>query len=218
MKVHKFGKAEILTPRQISLLFTVGFVKSRDRALFGVCLYAAARINEACTLLRGDVIGFKGIRSKLVLRSVNTKGKRDTREIKIHPVLREYLEEYLKECPYPRKPYLFPGRHGRSHIRKGSADRILRETCYRLEIEGVSTHSFRRTALTQMSDAGIPLRHIQAISGHRSLAALERYLGVTEQQKAGAIASLDFEFCEDFDPETLTIPSTEEYLDPGFSD
>ncbi len=30
-----------------------------------------------------------------------------------------------------------------------------------------------------MSDAGVPLRHIQAISGHKTLAALERYLGVT---------------------------------------
>ncbi len=43
-----------------------------------------------------------------------------------------------------------------------------------------------------MSDAGVPLRHIQAISGHRSLATLERYLGVTEQQKQNAISALDF--------------------------
>lgn len=64
--------------------------------------------------------------------------------------------------------------------------------CETLEWEGVSTHSFRRTALTQMSDAGVPLRHIQAISGHRSLSALERYLGVTEKQKQSAIQALDF--------------------------
>jgi integrase/recombinase XerD len=68
----------------------------------------------------------------------------------------------------------------------------LRQVCEKLEWEGISTHSFRRTALTRMSDAGVPLRHIQAISGHRSLSALERYLGVTEQQKQSAIASLDF--------------------------
>ena len=43
-----------------------------------------------------------------------------------------------------------------------------------------------------MSDAGGPLRHIQAIYGHRSLATLERYLGVTEQQKQNAISALDF--------------------------
>jgi integrase len=113
MKVNRFGKAEILTPEQISSLFGSGFVNSRDRALFGICLYAAA-------------------------------------------------------------------------------DRLLREACLKLEIEGVSTHSFRRTALTHMSDSGVPLRHIQAISGHRTLAALERYLGVTDQQKQRAISTLDF--------------------------
>ena len=43
-----------------------------------------------------------------------------------------------------------------------------------------------------MSDAGVPLRHIQAISGHKTLSALERYLGVTEQQKESAIATWDF--------------------------
>ncbi len=43
-----------------------------------------------------------------------------------------------------------------------------------------------------MSDAGVPLRHIQAISGHKTLSALERYLGVTEQQKESVIATLDF--------------------------
>lgn len=193
MKVNRFGKAEILTPEQISLLFTSGFVNSRDRALFGVCLYAAARINEACTLFSGDVIGIKGVREKLVIRSFNTKGKQETREIDIHPQLREYLEEYSKLTrPNKYNPYLFPGRHGRGHIHKASADRILREACKKLEIEGVSTHSFRRTALTWMSDAGVPLRHIQAISGHRTLAALERYLGVTDKQKQRAISTLSF--------------------------
>ncbi|MHC5761887.1 tyrosine-type recombinase/integrase [Nostoc sp.] len=189
MKINRFGRAEILTPDQINLLFTEGFVNPRDRALFGVCLYAACRINEACTLAVKDVFGSNGVRGVLVLRSVNTKGKRDTREIQVHPKLREYLEEYN---PNRRKEFLFPGRHGLLHIHKVSADKILRDTCVRLGIEGVSTHSFRRTALTRMSDAGIPLRHIQEISGHRTLAALERYLGVTEKQKQNAISALDF--------------------------
>lgn len=194
MKVNRFGKAEILTPEQISSLFGSGFVKERDRALFGICLYAAARINEACTLFYADAIGLKGVRDKLVIRSFNTKGKQETREIDIHPRLKEYLEEYHHSHPSLNKynPHLFPGRHGRGHIHKASADRLLREACLKLEIEGVSTHSFRRTALTHMSDSGVPLRHIQAISGHRTLAALERYLGVTDKQKQRAISTLDF--------------------------
>lgn len=192
MKVNKFGRAAILTPTQITLLFEEGFTKPRDKALFGICLYGAARINEACTLLRGDVIGLKGVREVLVIRSYNTKGKQSTREIQIHPQLKEYLAEHHRTDKWYTRPYLFPGRHGKGSIHKGSADKILRQTCLKLEIEGVSTHSFRRTALTRMSDAGVPLRHIQAISGHRTLAALERYLGVTEAQKESAISTLDF--------------------------
>jgi integrase/recombinase XerD len=194
MKVNRFGRAEILTAQQISLLFNEGFVNPRDKALFGVCLYAAARINEVCTLFYADAIGLKGVRDKLVIRCFNTKGKQETREIDIHPRLRKYLEDYRTSSPSLDKynPHLFPGRHGRGHIHKASADRILRAACLRLEIEGVSTHSFRRTALTWMSDAGVPLRHIQAISGHRTLAALERYLGVTDKQKLRAISTLDF--------------------------
>ena len=192
MKVNRYGRAKILTPDEINLLFNEGFTKPRDQALFGVCLYAAARINEACTLLRGDVIGFKGVRDVLVIRSYNTKGKQETREIQIHPQLKEYLTEHHSTDRWHTRPHLFSGRHGRGHINKTSADKILRDTCRKLEIEGVSTHSFRRTALTRMSDAGVPLRHIQAISGHKTLAALERYLGVTEQQKETAISTLDF--------------------------
>ena len=194
MKTNRYGRAEILTPYQINLLFNEGFTKPRDRALFGVCLYAATRINEACTLLRGDVIGIKGVRDKLVIRTYNTKGKQATREIQVHPQLKEYLAEHHRTDKWHIRPHLFPGRHGRNHILKTSADAILRMVCKKLEIEGVSTHSFRRTALTRMSDSGVPLRHIQAISGHRTLAALERYLGVTEQQKETAISTLDFDF------------------------
>ena len=89
---------------------------------------------------------------------------------------------------------MFPGRHGLGHIHKASADRILREALRRVDLDerGISTHSFRRTALTWMSDSGIPLRHIQSISGHQSLSALEHYLGATDQQKENAISILDF--------------------------
>ena len=45
-------------------------------------------------------------------------------------------------------------------------------------------------ALTQMSNAGIPLRIIQEISGHNNLEQLQRYLEVKPDQVRGAMASL----------------------------
>ena len=71
-----------------------------------------------------------------------------------------------------------------------SASRILREALEKVGIEGASTHSLRRTALTTMSNSGQPLRIIQEVSGHRSLEVLEEYLAVKDEQVKGAIASL----------------------------
>jgi len=60
----------------------------------------------------------------------------------------------------------------------------------KIDLEGISTHSFRRTALTQMSNAGMPLRVIQQISGHRTLEELQKYLEVKPEQVRGAVSSL----------------------------
>ncbi|MBI4779709.1 MAG: tyrosine-type recombinase/integrase [Oscillatoriophycideae cyanobacterium NC_groundwater_1537_Pr4_S-0.65um_50_18] len=73
-----------------------------------------------------------------------------------------------------------------------SADAILRSVLSELQIESASNHSFRRTAITQMHNARVPIKHIQTISGHKTLAALQRYVEVTEQDKEAAIATLSF--------------------------
>ncbi len=54
MKINRHGKAKILTQSEIQEIFNEGFQSDRDRALFGVCLYTACRINEASTLNTQD--------------------------------------------------------------------------------------------------------------------------------------------------------------------
>jgi integrase/recombinase XerD len=104
--------------------------------------------------------------------------------VDIQPGLASLLEAYQ-----PSKPgFLFPGgRPGRAMTRF-MADKILKKACERIGVVGVSTHSFRRTALTQMSSAGIPLRHIQEISGHNDLGTLQRYLEVSPDQRKKAVS------------------------------
>ncbi|MBD1853942.1 tyrosine-type recombinase/integrase [Cyanobacteria bacterium FACHB-502] len=189
MKVDRHGQAKVLTVDEAKLLFDA-FPSDRDRALFGICLFTGCRVNEACTMLSAGVFDGSGnVRAKVTIRKANTKGKAETRQVVTHPTLRGYLEAYSSDRG---KTHLFPGRHGRGHINPRSADAILRETCDRLSLEGISTHSFRRTALTQMSSAGVPLRVIQEISGHRSLQALQRYLEVSEKQVEAAVGAIGF--------------------------
>jgi integrase/recombinase XerD len=154
--------------------------------LFGICLYCCCRINEACTLNVNDVYSKGKVRPELLIRKGNTKGKLATRSIPVIEDLRGLLLAYR----HPEGGYLFPGRHGLHHINSDSAARILREAMERVGIEGGSTHSFRRTGLTQLSNAGIPLRVIQEISGHNNLEQLQKYLEVKPEQVRGAVAAL----------------------------
>ena len=221
MKIDHHGQAKILTQAEIQLLFSQGLQNNRDseallqadRALFGICLYCCCRINEACTLNVKDVYSKGKVRPELLIRKGNTKGKLATRSIPVIEDLRGLLLAYR----HPEGGYLFPGRHGLHHINSDSAARILREAMNRVEIEGGSTHSFRRTGLTQLSNAGIPLRVIQEISGHNNLEQLQKYLEVKPEQVRGAVAALSMishsgESCEgsyvgkccyhDLDPKT----------------
>ena len=77
------------------------------------------------------------------------------------------------------------------HFPRRTVDHELRTVCGKLGLEGVSTHSFRRSALTAASSKGVPLRVIQSISGHSSLDILQRYLSVTDNQKKEAALAFD---------------------------
>lgn len=183
MKVDGNGQGKILTSEELRLLFTSGFVSERDRALYGICLFTGCRVSEALALQTTDIRS-----GTLTFRKSTTKGKLKTRVVDIQPGLAALLAEYQ-----PKSGALFPGMRGRSlTLTRFMADKILKAACYRVGLFGVSTHSFRRTALTQMSSAGIPLRHIQEISGHNDLGTLQRYLEVTPEQKRKAVSVIGF--------------------------
>jgi integrase/recombinase XerD len=178
LKVNRNGQAEILSRDRLADLFNV--MSDRYRLLFGICYFTGCRIAEAIQLKREDV----GDRS-ITFRRQTTKTNK-TRTVRISPA----LAQIMLEAGLPDRGYLFPARDGDGHLTTRAADLILRKYCDYLGIKGVSTHSFRRTALTHMSSAGIPLRHIQEISGHSSLASLQKYLEVSEKDKEEAIAVL----------------------------
>lgn len=91
----------------------------------------------------------------------------------------------------PDNSFLFPGRGGKGCLSLRNAGNIFESAFARAGIVGASSHSCRRTALTMMHSAGVPLRVLQEISGHRDLGALQRYLEVTEEEVLGAINLLN---------------------------
>ncbi|MEM9487335.1 MAG: site-specific integrase [Cyanobacteria bacterium P01_F01_bin.116] len=176
-KRDRNGKAEIWTDERLDQLWLE--LAPRFRALFSICLYTGCRVSEARQLQAEDII-----ENYIVFRKQTTKAKA-TRQVKLHPKLRTVLAE----IELPSEGYLFPGKF-RGCITRQTADYALRQACDLLGFRGYSTHSFRRTALTRLSNAGTPLRVIQKISGHASLTELQKYLDVTDDQMEDAIANI----------------------------
>src|SRR5436190_18834458 len=147
MKVHGNGQAAILSPENLRLLFSEGFECQRDKALFGICFYTACRISEALHLQQDDVS-----ETHILFRKSITKGRIATRELRIVAPLALILADYEF-----KGTYLFPSSFGDFQpLARNTAARRLKDACNKLGFKGVSTHLFRRTALTTMSNSGIP--------------------------------------------------------------
>jgi integrase/recombinase XerD len=113
MKIEWHGQAKILTQQEIELLFNKGLLSCRDRTLFGVCLYTACRIAEACS--RWSRISTRTLALSVLQLTdafANTKGKLQTRTIPVIEDLRSLLTSWRSHAG---QTYLFPGRHPNHH-------------------------------------------------------------------------------------------------------
>jgi integrase len=102
MRIDGNGYARELTHAEMHLLLYQGFENARDRALFALCFYTACRISEARQIHLNDafVDGWHSdvVRSAIMLRKENTKGKQGTRTIPTHPDLARFLQEYRRDA------------------------------------------------------------------------------------------------------------------------
>jgi integrase/recombinase XerD len=189
MKVDRHGKAAALTPEQFAALLDAA-PSPRYRALWAVQRFTAARISEALALRWADVAG-----QQVTYRRATTKC-RATRQVPQAQPLQQALEAYRQAWaaehghqPAPSEA-LFPAAGSTTSPQtRQAADKALRKACGALGIEGVSLHSFRRTAAQQAVASGAPLHVVQALTGHKSLGSLGEYLQASETEVLAAIGA-----------------------------
>lgn len=97
MSSGKYGQAEILTDEQLYRLFSYGLSNSRNKALAGLCFFAALRISEARQLTPECAFTKTGVRDEIHVPKEITKGQLGTRIIPTHPSLAQLLETYYAD-------------------------------------------------------------------------------------------------------------------------
>lgn len=176
-KHNRHDQAEIWSEAQFEQVLAE--LSPNMRSIFAICYYTGCRVSEARQLTADDLVG-----NVLILRKCTTKTKK-TRSVPVHPK----LKAILAKAELPQAGYLFPGRNG-GYITRQACDLALRKACDQLGLRGFSTHSNRRTWATRLDQAGVRLKTIQELGGWSSMAALQRYLEVSDEEKVEAIGRL----------------------------
>ena len=182
MKTNRNGQSKVLTTAELDLLIQElpGGVHT---VLANVCRRTGCRISEARQLkweniFPGGITFPKGVTKTLESRTIPIFSS-------LYDLLMEWKQEIelIKGQPVSPSDWVFVGRFGDKPITRQAHGKQLQITIERIGFKGVSSHSYRRSALTRASSKGLPLKAIQTLSGHKSLAVLSRYLEVSEEER-----------------------------------
>jgi integrase len=162
---HTWTEAEV---EQFERRWKLG---TRERLAFALLLYTGQRGGDVCGMRRSDIIGGR-IR---VAQDKARKGTTNELMIPIHPA----LARALKAGPVI----------GMQHLITDAGGKPLRGLTRLMEaaVRGAGlpdrcvAHGLRKAALRRLAESGATTKQIAAISGHRSLAEIERYTARADQ-------------------------------------
>lgn len=145
---------------------------ARDLAVLLLLYGAGLRVSEALSLTArvipiGSAIRVTGKRAK-------------TRVVPIVPAVREAIEDYVRQCPYPRvgDTPLFAGARG-GPLNADLVRRAVRAARKRLGLPDTLTpHALRHSFATHLLARGADLRALQELLGHASLSSTQIYTAV----------------------------------------
>ena len=186
MKNNHFGQAKVLDTSELDLV--IKYLKTRNQKVVASTLRnTGARVGEVVQLRWRD-IG----REQILFPANITKRKLKSREIFISDSFHKQLMDWSRYWTIykGRKPlpedFVFYGRKEGTHQTTRSFMDALDKATERAKLSGVSSHSFRRTQLTQLHRKNVPLNVIKSLSGHQSLSTLSLYLQVDDREKREA--------------------------------
>lgn len=147
-------------------------VGTTARLSLALLLYTACR--------RGDIIrlGPKNIQTGRFLYTQNKNANRNPVEIDIpvHSELRRIIDATHTG------PFTFlVTEYGRPFTVAGFGNRF-REWCNQAGLAGCSAHGLRKAAATRLAEAGASPHEIMAVTGHKTLAEVERYTAAANKK------------------------------------
>jgi len=174
----------ILSPAEVERLIATAW-SAKYRALFMTAYGAGLRVSELATLEVSDIDA-----ARLMLRIRAGKGG-DDRDVPLSARLLAVLRAYWHAARRPG-PYLFQGTRPGRPISTKAIWHMLRKVSRRAGItKPIFPHTLRHCFATHLLEAGVDLRTIQQLLGHRSIRSTVRYTFVSSAVMARVESPLD---------------------------
>ena len=154
------------------------------RALFMAVYGCGLRVSEVVALRAEDIDS-----QRMVLRVCQGKGKKD-RYVMLSPTLLQVLRDYYKV--FRPTSWLFFGQDKERPLDRATVLSACRRIAQRAGLtKHVTVHTLRHSFATHLLEAGVDLRTIQALLGHRSLRTTALYTFVSPERVAATPSPLD---------------------------
>lgn len=181
-------QAKVLTQQEIRRVLDYVATRphaERNRAMFLTMLYAMLRVRECAALHYEDVLDAEGkIKTEVYLSAEQTKGRKGNTVF-----VSEKLQAYIRAVP-PKTltDKLF---YSQKRPSEGWNSNTLCQYFHHLfrncSISGGTSHSPRRTGITNLADKGVSVRVLQSIARHANLSTTQCYIDVNDAMKRKAI-------------------------------
>ena len=185
-------QAKTLTPQELRrVLDHIATRKhsARNRAMLLITHYAGLRVAEMASLRYSDVVDVEGqIKNELMLRPEQTKGGY-ARTVFISEKLKKELTTYLKiyQPTDPSTKLFYSQKKSSDGFNANTATQFFHYLYNRASIDGASSHSGRRSFITNLAAKGVGVRVIMGLSGHRQLSSVQHYIDCNDDQKRKAV-------------------------------
>ena len=188
-------QAKVLTPEELKrLLKIVTFTrhKDRNRLIVLFSFLAGLRACELAQLRVKDVLSVQTdiveIKDTIYLQNWQTKGSQ-AQQVVVNEQLRREIGQYVDRYSYLLEDT--GGKLFRSQKRKGFSSQTIQNLfkfLYReANIENASSHSGRRSFITNLSEKGVSVRVIQELARHSSMVTTQRYIDVSVDKLKNAV-------------------------------
>ena len=162
----------------------------RDTTMLLLTHWCGMRVGEVAALQREDVLDADGhVRAEIALQAAQTKGQK-TRVVFVPERMRRQLHGYLQSAEKPvHSPFLFQTQKAQ-RFSANTATQHLQRLYQRAGIAGATSHSGRRTFITELAAKGVGVRVLAELAGHRSIQTTQRYIDVNDEMMRKAIELL----------------------------